>query len=281
MIGNVVLGIVTYKAGANLTRRLNDAIELGYSVYVFDNSPECATTRTFCRSFSEDIVKYSTCGKNVGLGLGMSFICAQAYYDSHEALIFFDQDTGFSGQTLDFINKYYKDNTNLMSEYSAIAFNSKNISTKVFDEKERENQFNLRNVMMAINSGSLFFLENLKKINWHNESFFVDGVDYEFCLNSMNNNLKIGECSLTPDFDHESEQEGFRYIFFGKVYMLRRYALSRVLDSVSSNLRLLLLAIKTRNYFFTIKICKLLVGYLFYQIVARMFKCSKSEEVDV
>jgi rhamnosyltransferase len=281
MNGNIVLGIVTYKPCANLTRRLKNAIDLGYSVYIFDNSPECSTTRAFCQSFSEDIVKYSTCGKNVGLGLGMSFICAQAYYDSHKALIFFDQDTGFSGQTLDFINIFYRDNKNLMTDYSAILFNSKNISTKGFDDKERKEMFNLRDVMMAINSGSLFFLENLKKIGWHNERFFVDGVDYEFCLNSSNNNLKIGECSLTPDFDHESEQDDLKYNFFGKVYMLRRYTLGRVLDAVSSNLRLLVLSIKTRNYFFTIKICRLLVGYLFYQIVARMFKYSNSEEEDV
>jgi hypothetical protein len=35
---------------------------------------------------------------------------------------------------------------------------------------------------LLISSGSLFNLNILKKINWNNVKYFVDGVDYEFCL---------------------------------------------------------------------------------------------------
>ena len=41
---------------------------------------------------------------------------------------------------------------------------------------------NVIDVKLLRNSGIIFLLDHLKHINWFDTSFFVDGVDYDFCL---------------------------------------------------------------------------------------------------
>jgi rhamnosyltransferase len=267
----IAIGVVTYKLHANLTLRLQSAINLKFSIYIFDNSPEDALIRDFCKEYDDNDVRYITCGKNVGLGFGISSVCAQAYYDSFSALIFFDQDTVFDHSTLAFIEEFYNQNSSLASSYSAVWFNSKR-----FADAGDGNQFMFKDVLMAINSGSLFFLENLEKLNWMNEKYFVDCVDYEFCLNSSNNNYKIGECSNTPGFDHDTEQADVKYFIFGKERKLRKYSGKRVLDTVRASTKLMFTSIYTRNNAFTVAIIRSLAGYLFWQFISRILRVSKS-----
>jgi hypothetical protein len=267
----IAIGIVTYNPNKTLISRLELAITSGFFLYIFDNSPENINVREFCNK--QINTKYITCGKNVGLGFGISSVCAQAYYDSYSALIFFDQDTVFEKSTLDFIEDFYTCNPHLSDSYSAIVFNSKNIGNESIACDS--NRFIFKDVLMAINSGSLYFLENLKKINWHNETYFVDCVDYEFCLNSNNSDLKIGECSLAPGFDHETEQGDDKYTIFGETYSVRKYSMGRMIDSIFASLRLLISSIKTKNFSFAIKISRLLAGYLVYQLMVRVINSSK------
>lgn len=270
----IAIGYVTYNPTPSLISRLDLALAAGFALYIFDNSPQNETVREFCKSHNNCI--YLTCGKNVGLGFGISSVCAQAYYDSYSALLFFDQDTVFDKNTLDFIEDFYIYNANITNRYSSIVFNSKNIGDVGARFSDPANRFIFKDVLMAINSGSLYFLENLKKINWHNETYFVDCVDYEFCLNSNNNNLKIGECSLTPGFDHESEQGDGKYKIFGKSYSTREYSMSRIRDYISASLRLLISSVRTRNFSFAVETCRLLAGYLVYQFIARVINCSRN-----
>ncbi|MBR7784688.1 hypothetical protein KDM89_21375, partial [Undibacterium sp. LFS511W] len=95
----------------------------------------------------------------------------------------------------------------LSSDYVGIAFKaeSNKLVSPVFVE----------DVLVAISSGSMFFLENLKLIGWHNQTYFVDGVDYECCLRARQYGLKIGKCGDTPGFDHVSEQPDKVFAIFG------------------------------------------------------------------
>ncbi len=259
---SVAVGVVTFNPSKSLLARLSIALSSGFILYVFDNSPAESIIRDFCTS--HDNCKYFTCGKNVGLGYGISTICAQAYYNSHPALIFFDQDTVFNQDTLEFIEDFRRENKNIEPYYSAIVFNSKNRSNK-----RSEDRFGFKDVLLARNSGCLYFLENLKAMNWHNEAYFVDGVDYEFCLNSYNHKLKIGECSLTPGFDHQSEQEDDNYTLFGKKYYLRKYNRNRIIDVLYSSAKLLFTSIVSLNFKFTKEIGWLTIKYIASQVIVR------------
>lgn len=258
----IAIGVVTYGKCESLFPRLKNAAENGFKIYLFDNSPEISGVRDFCKNELKESVMYLTVGKNIGLGYAITSICAQAFYDEFRALLFFDQDTVFSNLTLEFIQAYFNENQKDINNYSAIVFNSKN--TPVLKEST-----------FIISSGSLFVLENLKKINWHNENYFVDCVDYEFCLRSNNHGFKIGELGLVPGFDHQSEQPDAIYKVFGKERYLRKYSTFRVKDAVKGSLKLIMSSITSGNIKYFIASLKSFLGYCFWQILVRLLMIAK------
>jgi rhamnosyltransferase len=171
----------------------------------------------------------------MGLGVGLKSICSHAFQQKNDGLIFFDQDTDFNEMTLETINHFYDKHQDMLNHsYSSVVFNSEHYSaTKEIDFH------NFKNVLLSRNSGSLFILKNLREINWHNEKYFVDGVDYEYNLNSKLNNFKIAQFSQTPGFDHISEQGDNGYRFLGYRLQFRRYSNSRIKDYLISSMRVL------------------------------------------
>lgn len=261
---NIAIGFVIYAPSMEQINRIQEASRLGFPVYVYDNSPDKINSQEFAGNRGN--VVYLTCGKNVGLGLGMASVCAQAYYDGHSALLFFDQDTIFKSDTLNFIEEFYINYPDLSTKYSAITFNAKK-----FQSLTSINNQHVQNVLLVINSGSLFFLENVKKLNWHNEKYFVDCVDYEFCLSSKISGFEIGEFSFTPGFDHSSEQDDKGYQIFGRTYSMRAYSLTRIYDTCSASLKLMFKSIAAVQIKFFLVILRLLVIYIATQLFVRIF----------
>ena len=73
---------------------------------------------------------------------------------------------------LDFLQSFLLEHTNLADSFASITFDS---SPGKFDSQGKPF---IEEVSFTINSGTLFFLENLRQIGWHNKSYFVDCVDY-------------------------------------------------------------------------------------------------------
>jgi rhamnosyltransferase len=121
---------------------------------------------------------------------------------------------------------------------------------------------------LTINSGSLFILNNLKSIGWHNEKYFVDGVDYEVCSRASAKGFKIGKCTNTPGFDHISEQPDKIYKVFGKKLMLRRYPFVRNIDIIRSSVKLIFSLIISGQLKFSVKIFRSLLISLAGQILS-------------
>lgn len=264
------LGIVVYGPGKQLLDRLQTAHRCGLDLYIYDNSPDNDLVRNYCRETTR--CHYLTAGKNVGLGIGIASISALAYYDKHDALLFFDQDTVFGAETLAFIAEFFVQQRALCVGYSAIVFNAKQLADSLGE------RFAVRDVLLAISSGSLFFLENLKRLKWHNTSYFVDCVDYEFCLNSANNQLRIGECQHLPGFDHQAEQDDISYSIFGQKRSLRAYKLRRIVDTTTASIRLLIAATASGNTRYFVAILRSYLLYILWQIVARLVKFLKIPE---
>lgn len=257
----VTLGFVIYNHGDDFLERVRMAIESGFEVYIFDNSPKGDFVNDF--SANKERIKYFTCGKNLGLGFGISFVCAQAYYENYSSLVFFDQDSIFSLETLNFIESFYLDHPHLEKTHSAVVFSSK-------DCGKNQSQDFFKDVPLAINSGSLFYLKNLKALNWHSEKYFVDCVDYEFCLRSLRAHLRVGEYSCTPGFDHVSGQADKKYNFLGRSYSMRPYSLSRIIDTSKASLKLILTAAASGNFKFSARIGRLYIIYAVTQTIVRL-----------
>jgi len=266
---SMVVGVVVYKPTNKFIERINEVVKSGFDVYLLDNSPEDSKLRdSFCY---EKKVHYITLGKNVGLGIGITSICAQAYYEGNKELVFFDQDTGFNDKTLSFIENFSNENSQQLSSYSMVNFNAKELDVR----NSNNNSFKLIRASLVINSGSLFFLETLKDMGWHDLSYFVDSVDYKFCLDSAVRNYKVGECKTTPGFDHVTEQDDSVYTFFRHKFMARKYSNRRVKDTLHSLLRLIGSSLLNFKYVFFMKFSRFLFVYILVQTYVRIFPKSK------
>lgn len=264
-----IIGFILYRPTKSTKLRIEETIKSGFSVLIYDNSPEYDIIRKHFHNHEN--VTYITGGKNLGLGIGLSTICSQAYYNSYKTLLFFDQDTIFATESIRFIEMYYKTNRELFSNYSAVVFNSSGITND--DSKLDRQSEGIMSVQLVRNSGCLYNLDNLKKINWHDTTFFVDGVDYELCLRSACNNMLIGECSDTPGFDHSSEQGNTPYYLFKTNHALRKYSFVRIKDTTVSSFRIIQRALFKKKYMFLKRISTLLVVYLFEQASVRIIIC--------
>jgi GT2 family glycosyltransferase len=259
---SLAVGMVIYAPPADLFARLEMLDARGLRTYIYDNSPANPMTRSRVGLLKNAI--YLTSGANRGLGVGLSVICATAYDDRFGALLFFDQDTIFDESTIGFIQNFMNGPAlQCRSKYSAIVFASNASTTPSTREAH-----GVEDVMMAISSGSLFFLENLKKIGWHNETYFVDGVDYEFCLRSLACGLKIGRCSNTPGFDHVSGQPDRLIKILGKTLPLRRYSAERMLDTFRSHTRLLCSSLRMRQFRFAAQMIRTVCIYVLGRLLA-------------
>ena len=235
----------------------------GYKVYLYDNSPECAEVREAIQGRPDAV--YLTAGRNVGLGVGLSSICAQAYYDGQKALLFLDQDTVLQPGALSSMSDFYRSRRSELHGYCAVNFDP----ARTGDAVPRSR---LRDVSIIINSGTLFILDSLERMNWHDTSYFVDGVDYKFCLDAQLCNFRIGMYSGIDGFDHETEQGNEPYRILNRIYPARRYSLSRIFDVARSYSRIVLCSIRSGRWGFGVKILRLLAAYLLIQAYVRLLK---------
>jgi GT2 family glycosyltransferase len=257
------IGLILYNPGQNLMQRIEVMIESGLKIYIFDNSPfENENNSTFLNNQS---IAYFTAGKNVGLGYALSTICATAYANGFTKLLFLDQDTGISVRTLNFINNFSK---SIMDgewkQYAALVFSGLPSHVE-----------SIKDVRLAINSGSLYNLPLLKRIGWFNENYFVDCVDYEFCVRARRSGYKIGLINNTPDFDHITEQPDKLIRIFGKHVLIRKYSTNRIRDATYAYIKLIfggVLKNKPQDTLFLVKSASI---YIANQIIARFVSWRK------
>ena len=260
---NMAIGFVVYHPTPIFIERLDTILRYGYDVYLFDNTPYLSEVRDRLRTYKNAI--YFTAGKNLGLGIGMSVICSQAFYNHKRSIIIFDQDTIFIDKTLSFIEYVCKNNNwEILDKYIAINFTSKNNSNKFKEEYEL--------VDMIINSGSMFNLEKLKNIGWFNEKYFVDGVDYDFCLTAKIKGYNIARYFSTPGIDHETEQGNKSYTVFGKKYLMRKYNFNRIYDVITSYLKIASRSLFYGEYLYFTNLVSFFVYYIIVQCYVRIYE---------
>jgi rhamnosyltransferase len=267
------IATILYNPDNSTYERIKSAIDFGYEVYIFDNSPDL-NSKLFV-SENKNKVRYFTYDRNVGIGPALRLICSTAFDNGSEHLLFFDQDTIFTEETLNFIIDYLSEssvgeNSAKSDKFLSVTFRDAVINRKRgIIEQAIIGKYSVNVVDFTISSGTLFSLKNLKNIGWHDESFKVDGVDYAICISAESNGLKIAEISNTPGLDHETNQGNKIFRFMFKTYSGRKYSLFRIRDYIYSSLRLAVKSFKV-NKKNTLRILMMLFIYIFQQIIFRI-----------
>ena len=76
------IGLVLYYPEESLLKRVEQMVDLGFFVYVFDNS-RYGTQHSRAIQKNQNIC-YLTAGKNVGIGYSLSTLCATAYAHGYQ-----------------------------------------------------------------------------------------------------------------------------------------------------------------------------------------------------
>ena len=133
--------------------------------------------------------------------------------------------------------------------------------------------FSFDNVFFTINSGSIYFLKYYNDFEWFDKRFFVDGVDYSFCIDSNKNKYRIIEVYNVIDLNHRNEQGDSYISFFNHKIYGRKYPFIRNIDFLKSHSLLLL---KTLCYIQPLHFLFLTKSLLKYIIIQFLFRLKKN-----
>jgi rhamnosyltransferase len=173
-------------------------------------------------------------------------LCNKAIADNFKYFLFFDQDTIFTTDTLNYIQNFirYKENCSIkfFDSVLSVNFREKSIESTSLNiiSKDKIDVYEIITIFFNINSGTLFLLEKYKCFQWFDKKYFVDGVDYAFSLNVVINNFKNVSISNVPGLNHTEEQGDRTIKILGKKIASRVYPISRNIDFLRSHIMLLL-----------------------------------------
>lgn len=241
---------VLYNPSANAIANIRRSIENGFIPYVYINRADDKILREL-RS-----LPVFTLGTNENVGLGPAFhYFEKLAIDRHiPYFIYFDQDTIVDESAWAQISKTFLqefDNPGIgLLYYTA--------NGKLPSSPE-----------VAISSGCLFSLHVIKRTGKHDTTYFVEGVDYEFCLRLREEGLRI-QTVFIEGIDHLSLQDGITRNIAGIDFKLRYYGLGRLRDFNRSHGKLIWRSIRTRDYkmatFFVASAVKFNITNLFSKI---------------
>ena len=194
----IAVGIVTYFPSQATKDRISCLDSYGYTFYLYDNTPG----GNFWPKFKNGIVLRN--GKNDGLGEGLKSLTQFAHDEGWSYLLYFDEDIIFTKETITWANQwlcYWKD--------ERVGLYWFNYNPKPNKEYQEVAPYNLR---VAVSACSLINLTAAKNIGWHTTRWFIEGLDYDFCLRLAQKNWKIMGVNHCPGVDAKSNQPGLKII---------------------------------------------------------------------
>lgn len=219
---------VLYNPSANAVANIRRSIESGFTPYVYINRADDGILREL-RS-----LPVFTLGTNENVGLGPAFHHFEKLaIDRHiPYFIYFDQDTVVEESAWARIGKTF------LQE-----FDNPGIGLLYYTANRKLPS----SPKVAISSGCLFSLDVIRRTGEHDPTYFVEGVDYEFCLRLREEGLRI-QTVFIDGIDHLSLQDGITRNIAGIDFKLRYYGLERLRDFNKSHGKLILRSIRARDY---------------------------------
>lgn len=171
-------------------------------------------------------------GENKNVGLGTAFYELESYLSLKECkhYLYFDQDTVVKDCAWKVIKEDY--NEAFSKSGVGMLFYTSNINSRF-------------NNGLVVSSGCLFSLKVMDNTGFHSKELFVEGVDYDYCMKLLVNDLKIN-VRVIPGIDHESLQDDDYITFFGFKFKVRTYGQSRQKDFNRSHFALIKTALSQR-----------------------------------
>lgn len=180
---DIIAIVVAYNIKMNiLLENIISYINFVDKVLVVDNSDRVTGLNNIRK---EDKIEYISLNGNYGIAKALNIGLEYAINNKYKYALTMDQDSKFSNNLIDEYSKNQKVDVAIYSPFYRIERKLK---------KQSSNK-NTQYLYWTMTSGNLLNLEYVKKIGMFREDFFIDAVDYEYCLRARKNGYKILQCN--------------------------------------------------------------------------------------
>lgn len=223
--------VVLYNPNEQVMDNIKTYIDDLDKLYVIDNSDKV----NLSLKFNDKKIEYISNGGNKGISFALNVGAKRAYSEKFEWLLTMDQDSrfvkGHFKKMLSYVFEYK--NNKMISESLNFNFDKVGVISAFHRTKVNEDSdlIGLGFPLVVMTSGNLINLDVYNKVGGFNDDFFIDCVDFDYCLKVRKKSYEVIQfCSVELEHNLGDIKE---ISFFGKrVYVtnhnyIRRYYISR------------------------------------------------------
>ena len=206
--------------------------------------------------------------ENVGLGKALHDIGMFASDSGAEWLVYFDQDSSFTEDSINCI-------ISLLESPDLLNFKKiGSISLRDITYSKYNTKTTLKRVTLPQGSAIVFNIPALKIIGFHNSNIFLDCMDYYFDYMMRRNGYNQYIYYGIRGADHIKHQPS-RYLnilgFKVRVFLLRKYPFWRIKNTITVSLKLMLMSLSKLDSIFLFYVLRFILIYCFFQVYVRVF----------
>lgn len=186
--------MVVYNPDSTLEQNIRALLNEVARLIVVDNCSEPSTRSRIAAVAATCNFEVIWNKENIGLAAGLNIGIRRALSDEHYAWIAtFDQDSKVSpGYSETMLAAYalcpFRDKVGLIAPRHVL-------SSETAAERTPQDASQFREIPVTLQSGSLFSRSALKDVGLFDESFFIDYVDFDFCLRLRKRGCRIIEAT--------------------------------------------------------------------------------------
>lgn len=152
-------------------------------LYIIDNSEHLMGN-----PFDNDKdIEYISFGKNMGLAFALNAAVRKAMSENYDWLLTMDQDSKFSNNIIEIYKNYIVNN-----DCKRVAILSPQYNT---ERNHPVKNNDIVELYWTMQSADLFNLNVMRELGLFEEKYFIDCIDYEYCLRARKYGYKILRCN--------------------------------------------------------------------------------------
>lgn len=174
-------GIVTlYNPDKEVKKNIESYLDSIDKLYVIDNTPDKENKNVLPNN---DKIQYIFNNKNVGVSRALNMGAKMAIKEHYDYLLTMDQDSRFKKNSvkkmIEYIESYKGKDIGLVTPWHVINTNPQKPESDIDYPIE------------VMTSGNIISLKAYKKIGGYKDELFIDGIDFDYCMNLNIHNYKV------------------------------------------------------------------------------------------
>ena len=180
--------VVIYNPDNHVINNIKSYIDQVSILYIVDNTEnECDIGLKLERNFPDMKYEYIGLKKNIGLAAALNIGIKKAIKEGYEWILTMDQDSSFYNEIIDIYYQYIEKH-----DTDKVAIIAPQYKT---DRIRLKKTVGYKKIYWTMQSADFINLNAMKKLGLLENSYFIDCIDYEYCLRARKNHYQIVCCN--------------------------------------------------------------------------------------